>query len=70
MQGDQRRLAFQTLAVRRVADHGAVRAFRQRIIQLGDVFDFKIDQLADAGPTGVATGAVNDAFVDIGAIEA
>ena len=70
VQGDQRRLAFQTLAVRRVADHGAVRAFRQRVIQLGDVFDCKIDQLADAGPAGVAARALNDALVDVRAIEA
>ena len=70
MQGNQRRFAFQALAVRRVADHGAVRAFRQRVIQLGDVFDCKIDQLADAGPAGVAARALNDALVDVRAIEA
>ena len=70
MQGNQRRLAFKTFAVRRVADNGPVRAFWQRIAELGNIFRFKCNQFADARATGVAARAFNNPRVDIGTVEA
>ena len=69
VQGNQRRFAVETFAVWRVADHGTVRAFWQRVGQVRHVFYFEGDQLANTGTAGVAARALNDARVAIGAVE-
>jgi len=47
-----------------------VRPLRQRVGQLGDVFDVKIDQLANACATGVAAGNIDNPGIAVGAVEA
>ncbi|GAR61747.1 hypothetical protein NGUA15_03542 [Salmonella enterica] len=69
VQRNQRRFAVQTFAVRRVADHRTIRAFRQWITQLRHIFHFKGDKLPDTGATGVAARPLNDARIAVGTVE-
>ena len=70
MQGNQRRFTLQTLAVRRVAYHRAVRALRQWVAKLGNVFHFEANQFANTGAAGVALRAFDDAGVNVGTVKA
>ena len=70
MQGNQRRLALQTLAVWRVANHCPVRALRQRVAQLGDIFHFEGNQLANTGTAGVTLRAFDNPGVNVGTVKA
>ena len=65
VQCNQRRLAVQTLTIRRVADHRTVRAFWQRIGQIRHVLHLEGHQLADTGTTGVAARAFNHPCVAV-----
>ena len=65
MQRNQRRFAVQTFPVWRVAQHCAVRPFRQRIGQLRDIFHLKGDQFTNPRKTGVSARTLNHPCVAV-----